>query len=97
MKAMIAMSCGMIVQLKGDQCCWQVRRTSEGSGGEYDNLQRASSPLIVSDHLAATSLLEDRDGLQFEVAPNISFNQDLAPPLSKHSSNLMFRQVTLFA
>ena len=46
----------------------QVRRTSEGSGGDSgDNFQRASSPHIVSDHLAANTLVEERDGLQFEV------------------------------
>merc|ERR1719500_533962 len=63
--------------LSYDALCRKVRRTSEGSGGEYDNLQRASSPLIVSDHLAATSLLEERDGLQFEVSDFFIFGSAL--------------------
>ena len=52
----------------------QVRRTSEGSSGECDALHRAASPHIVADHLAATTVLDDRDGLQFEVRPDILLN-----------------------
>ena len=50
----------------------QVRRTSEGSGGDADHLHRSVSPHIVEDHLAASSIGEDNHALQFEVNSSLS-------------------------
>ena len=50
----------------------QVRRTSEGSGGDADHLHRSVSPHIVEDHLAASSIGDDNHALQFEVYSSLS-------------------------
>jgi len=91
--------------LSYDALCRKVRRTSEGSGGDCDNLQRSSSPHIVSDHLAATTLVEDRDGLQFEVSDFFIFgsalglvlaHRRLAAPLSNLPSPACGQVYNLF-